>query len=291
MKKNFLTLVKGFVMGIAEVVPGVSGSTLALVMGIYSDFISFLFQISDFLKEILYLLIFKSNLKKVIAKFKKININFGVFLFFGMLFAIALFSNIIHSLFENNKQYVLAFFFGLVLASVFVPLGEIKKKGLKEWGLVLLSAVVFFALLSLRPYEFETVPHPLYFFLGGSIAICAMVLPGISGSFIFLMLGLYEFIVSHISNFTKFAFNSSETWNLISLALGIVLGFSVFVRILKKGLENHSAIIFSILAGIMIASLRVLWPFYGIMELIDFVFLSLLSLSGFVVVFFLRKLG
>ncbi len=131
----------------------------------------------------------------------------------------------------------------------------------------------------------------MYFFLGGSVAICAMVLPGISGSFVFLMLGLYEFIVNHISNLTRLEINSSEVLNLFSLFLGIVFGFSIFVRILKYGLRNYSAIIFAILTGIILASLKVLWPFTLELVLVEILLLSFVALLGFGVVSFLKKLG
>ncbi len=283
---NYPLFFKGFVMGIAEVVPGVSGSTLALVMKIYFAFISFLYQISNFLKEVLLFLIFKSNIKKVFHVFKKIDMFFGIFLFSGMFLAILLFSNIMSFLFEEYRDFVLAFFFGLVLSSIIVPWSSIKERSFGKIMLFVLSFLVFFLILSLKPYVFSDTPSPLYFLFGGSVAICAMVLPGISGSFVFLMLGLYEYIVGHISNFTKLNFETSEVLNIAFLFVGIVLGFSIFVRILQNALKSNSDVIFAILAGIMLASLRVLW--------IDFsqtVVLPLLALAGFGVVFFLRKLG
>ncbi len=111
-KENILVFVKGFIMGIAEVVPGVSGSTLALVMKIYYDFISFLYQISNFFKEIVLFLTFRSNLKKVKEIFKEINLTFGIFLFLGMFLAILSFSNLMSYLLLDYREFVLAFFFG-----------------------------------------------------------------------------------------------------------------------------------------------------------------------------------
>ena len=291
MKKHLQIFSKGFVMGIAEIVPGVSASTLALVMKIYFDFISFLYQISNFLKEALLFLIFKSNLEKLKSVFKEIDLKFGVFLFLGMLLAIVSFSNLMSYLLHNYREYVLAFFFGLVLASVSVPWKEIKEKGFKEVMLVIISFVIFFLLLSLRPYEMMQAPSPFYFFFGGAIAICAMVLPGVSGSFVFLMLGLYEFIVNYISNFSRFVFEPSEVLSILGVFLGIVFGFSIFVRILKNALQNHSSVIFAVLTGIILASLRVLWPYSEASILSEILSLSLVVLLGFGVVSFLKKLG
>lgn len=278
-------------MGIAEVVPGVSGSTLALVMKIYFDFISFLYQVSNFFKEIILFLTFKSNLKKVKEVFKEIDFVFGIFLFLGMFLAILSFSNLMSYLLLDYREFVLAFFFGLVLASVSIPWGQIKQKGFREFSLVSISFLIFFFVLSLNPISMAEAPHPLYFFLGGSIAICAMVLPGISGSFVFLMLGLYEFIVNHISNLTRLEIASNEVLNLFSLFLGIVFGFSIFVRILRHGLKNHSAIIFAILTGIILASLKVLWPYTQELLFTEILLLSFVALVGFGVVSFLKKLG
>jgi putative membrane protein len=284
--KHTSVFFKGFVMGIAEIVPGVSGSTLALVMKIYFQFISLLFEVSNLFKEILLLFIFKSNFQKISKVFKKIDLTFAFFLFGGMVLAILLFSNIMSYLLEERKEFVLAFFFGLVFASVFVPWAEIKKKTIKEILIVLFTFVLFFFLLSLKPYVLTETPHPIYFFFSGAVAICAMVLPGVSGSFIFLMLGVYEFIVNYIRNLTRLEIINSEILNLIFVFFGIVFGFSIFVRILKHGLKNHSPIIFSILTGIILASLRVLW-----VDFTQTLLLPLTSAVGFGVVFFLRKLS
>ncbi len=278
-------------MGIAEVIPGVSGSTLALVMGIYSRFITLLYQVSNFLKEIVLFFLFKSSYKNLVKRFKEIDMVFGIFLYFGRFLALILLSNIMYFLLEERREYILAFFFGLVLCSIAVPWGEIKKKGVKEVSLVFISAVVFFFILALKPYEFADLPHPLYFFFGGAVAICAMILPGISGSLVFLMLGLYKFIVEHVSSLTRLNFEIIEILNLFLVSLGIIFGFSIFVRFLKKGLENHSSTIYAILTGIVIASLRVLWPYSEVVELSEILVLTFVSSIGFGIVFFLRKLG
>jgi putative membrane protein len=287
--KNIVVLLKGFVMGISEVIPGVSGSTLALVMGIYKKFISFLYQISNVVKEIVKLLIFKSNFEKLKLVLKKVNIKFGIFLFLGMGLAIASLSNVLGYLLEEYREYVLAFFFGLVLASVMVPWGAIEKKTYKEILIVVVSLVIFLFVLSINPYTMTQVPHPLYFFFGGAVAICAMVLPGVSGSFVFLMLGIYEFIVQHIRNFTRLESTTSEIVNLVFLAFGILFGFTIFVRILRYGLKNHSSKIFAILTGIILASTKVLWPYNGTTDMRKILALSFVAMIGFLIVLILRK--
>jgi putative membrane protein len=286
-KNGILLFFKGFLMGIAEIVPGVSGSTLALIVGIYRDFISLLYQISNVVKEFVSLLLFKSDFQKFTKVFKKINFRFAIILFLGMLSAILLFSNVIDYLLIEHRNYVMAFFFGLVLASITIPWGEIKKKTGKEISIVIVTTILFFLILSIRPQVFAEAPHPLYFFLGGALGICAMVLPGVSGSFIFLMLGLYEYIVTFISNLTKLEVSYSEIIRLVSLALGIFFGFTIFVRVLKYGLKKHSSIIFAFLTGLMIASLRVLWPFDNSENIF---YITAIFMVGFVLVIFLKKI-
>ncbi len=295
-KKNFNVLLffKGFLMGIAEIIPGVSGSTLALIVGIYEDFISLLYGISNSVKEVFKFLIFQTTFEKVVEVFKKIDFKFAVILFLGMFSAILLLSNVVSTLLDSSGEYVMAFFFGLVLASVVIPWGRIKKKSFREVAIVLLVAVAFF--LILRPQDFSEMsnsdaPSLLYFFFGGALGVCAMVLPGVSGSFVFLMIGIYRYIVDYISNLTRLEFDSFEIFALVAVALGIFFGFTFFVRLLKYGLKNHSSIIFAFLTGLMLASLRVIWPYYDVVSFDGIALLSLTALVGFVMVSFLKKLG
>ncbi len=275
-------------MGIAEIIPGVSGSTIALIVGIYKDFISLLHQISDLVKEIFKLLFFKSSIKECVKTFKKINFRFAFLLFFGMLIAIALLSNVVSYLLGYHELYVMAFFFGLVLASITIPWGEIKEKTTKEFLIAGITAIIIFFALSLNPLEFEYAPSAWYFLLAGALGICAMVLPGVSGSFIFLMVGVYEYIIPFLSNMTRLNFDSSELIKLLGLIVGMFCGFVFFVRALKHALVNHSEKIFAFLTGLMIASLRVLWPFeMGRVD--EFPYFGLTALAAFLLVICLKK--
>lgn len=285
--QSIVIFIKGFLMGIAEIIPGVSGSTLALILGIYKSFINLLYQVSNVVKEFLSLLMFKSSFQKFWNVVKEIDFKFAILLFLGMVAAIATFSNIVSLLFEDYTEYVYGFFFGLILASITIPWNEIKEKTSREVMIVLITTIVFFFVLSLRPQVFSEVPSPIYFFFGGALGICAMVLPGVSGSFIFLLLGLYGFIVDFISKLTKLTISINEIYSLVALALGIFFGFTVFVRILKYGLKNHSSKIFAFLTGLMIASLRVLWPFEDFDNLL---YIAIVMVFGFLLVVFLRKL-
>lgn len=260
MKVKIVTVLQGMVMGIAEIIPGVSGSTLALVMGIYDNFIEFLSEVSDFLKGIIKFILRKESFSNLKERFKKINLRFGIFLLLGMVISLALFSNIITVLLEEYPQYVFSFFFGLVIASISIPWSEMKTRSIKQLLIVAITFIVFFIILGLKPATVVD-PSPLFLFFAGAAAICAMVLPGVSGSFIFLLLGVYDYVISLLRDLTKLSIDSTKIIAITAVALGIVVGFSIFVKFLKAGLKKYPSEIMAFLVGIMFASLRVLWPF------------------------------
>lgn len=260
MKVKIVTVLQGMVMGIAEIIPGVSGSTLALVMGIYDNFIEFLSEVSDFLKGIIKFILRKESFSNLKERFKKINLRFGIFLLLGMVISLALFSNIITVLLEEYPQYVFSFFFGLVIASISIPWSEMKTRSIKQLLIVAITFIVFFIILGLKPATVVD-PSPLFLFFAGAAAICAMVLPGVSGSFIFLLLGVYDYVISLLRDLTKLSIDSTKIIAITAVAFGIVVGFSIFVKFLKAGLKKYPSEIMAFLIGIMFASLRVLWPF------------------------------
>ena len=266
MKTRIITVLQGMVMGIAEIIPGVSGSTLALVMGIYDNFIEFLSEISDFFKSCIKFISRKESFSEVKKDFLSIRWNFGIFLIVGMGVSIVLFSHIISGLIEEHPQYIFAFFFGLVIASITIPWNEMKIKGFREFATIAITFVIFFVVLGLKPAIVEN-PSPLFLFFAGAVAICAMVLPGISGSFVMLLLGVYDYVIGLIKDFTKLSIDLNKVVALLSVVAGIVLGFSVFVKFLKLGLKKYPSEIMAFLIGIMLASLRVLWPFMDVSTL------------------------
>lgn len=248
-------------MGIAEVIPGVSGSTIALILGIYDDFINLLHSVSDIVKTVILFIIRKKSFKDVISSIKAVDIKFGIFLGIGMVISIAGFSHIFTFLLDKYPMYVYAFFFGLVISSVLFPFERMKSKGLKELVIFIVSFLVFFIILGIKPVSLTQDPPLLYVFFGGAIAICAMVLPGISGSFILLLLGLYNYIIETVKHLTKFDIEFSQIIMLVTLTLGIGTGFIIFVRILKVALSKFPSELMAFLIALMFASLRVIWPF------------------------------
>lgn len=265
LNRYLKTVSQGIVMGIAEIIPGVSGSTLALTMGIYDDFINFLHQISKFFKSFIKSVVKGFKFKYAIDSFKEINFKFGVFLILGMGISIALFSNVMSSLLHDYREYIFAIFTGLVLGSVSIPLQginpDLKRIKIKEILIIVCTFIIFFIVLGLKPLNIGGTPSILFMFVGGFLAISAMVLPGISGSFVMLLIGIYEYVLSLIKSSLSLNLDVVSVSNLFAFGLGVVLGFSIFVHFIKLAFEKFKNLILAFLVGIMLASLRVLWPF------------------------------
>jgi putative membrane protein len=261
-----MTILQGIVMGIVETIPGVSASTLALIMGIYDRFVDLLHQFSDVFKEKMLFFAGKSTPRKVWGKVLDIDYKFGGLLFFGMFTGIGIFSHIMSFLLTNYPAYTYGFFFGLIIASVSVPWSRIKKKTRTEWLIAGITAVVFFVFLGFKPAVIVGIPSPFLVFVAGFFAICAMVLPGISGSFVLLLFGLYDYVIEAVKNLTKLNVSQPEIINLFALAAGLTFGFATFVRLLKYILLKYPTYLMATLVGLMLGSLRVLWPFPRIEE-------------------------
>jgi putative membrane protein len=255
------TILQGFVMGVAEIIPGVSGSTLALAMGIYDEFINLLFSVSEFIKSLFKFITRKISFADLKQSFFNIQFVFGFYLVFGMAIAIALLAGVLSGLLVTNRYEVYAFFFGLVLTSIYLPYKEVGGFRLKEILVTVVTFVVFFVLFNISSVHFDTLPSPLYFLVGGMLAISAMVLPGVSGSFIMVLLGIYDFILGFIKKLLSLSITGEEFTSLVFFTFGVAFGFIFFVRLLKYTLKHYSSIVFSFLVGIMLASLKVLWPF------------------------------
>lgn len=256
-------ILQGAVMGVAEVIPGISGSTLALIMGIYDDFLILLHDISEIVKEFLKLFIGKSSVSDLKKLLKKPDIAFGVKLFVGMLITVLVFSNILTFLLDNYPRELFAVFFGVMLVSVQVPFKRIKKAGSKEYGIILLTTIIFFFIFGLDGVgQKETAPY-WYIFVGGVIGISGMVLPGVSGSFLLFLIGIYELIVNAVANITKlnFSVEPNPVVVLTVFSAGVLTGFSIFIRVLKYTIEKYPNYVMAFVTGLIIASLRAVWPF------------------------------
>jgi putative membrane protein len=281
LRSSLITILQGSVMGVAEVIPGVSGSTLALIMGIYDDFILLLHQISTFIKEIAKLLIGRSNLKRIKNEFVGINFAFGIKLFTGMFITVLVFSNVLTYMFETYPHYLLALFFGIILASIQVPLKRINPVTTKEILFILITAVVFFVIFGLKTTtQLESAPL-WYIFIGGVIGISGMVLPGISGSFLLYLLGIYELVISSVSALTKMQFNPENIQRIAVFGFGLITGFVTFIRIVKYALVHKHNLIMAFVTGLLIASLRAVWPYGDGSANINLYLITLITILSF----------
>jgi putative membrane protein len=233
-------------MGAADVIPGVSGGTMAYILGIYEDFID---AIKSF--DRLWLLsIVKLDLSTVISRPK---FRFIITLATGIIIALGLFTRVIPlpELLKAYPEQVYGLFFGLITGSSFILLGNIKNLRLNDLVFVIMGVVPSLIVFNLGPISIPDTS--IYVFLSGCIAISAMLLPGISGSFILLILNKYTYIFNAIGYF-----NLSV---LLPFAAGMLTGIVIFSRILSWVLHRFYRNTTLIITGILIASLWLIWPF------------------------------
>lgn len=230
-------------MGAADVVPGVSGGTVALITGIYTTLID---SIRAFDLELLRLL----SKGRVQACWQRVNGNFLLPLAAGIACSLFSLAKLISLALEQYPSHIYAFFIGLILASAVLLLRDIQQWRSALVVSLLLGAVLMLGISELRPMEIS--PSPIILFSAGAIAICAMILPGISGSFLLLMMGVYPFVLA--------AVHQLDIGTLAIFATGCVLGLLSFVRLLSWLLENYRDLLMSFLIGVLFASVKVLWP-------------------------------
>ena len=243
ISKYIAISIKGLAMGAADVVPGVSGGTIAFITGIYEEFINSLKSINlDALKKL------KSE--GIVEMWKHINGNFLVSLFIGIGISIVSLAKGITYLLEEFPVLLWAFFFGLIVSSSILVAKNVKKWSVGPFVSMAVGAVIAFYITVASPSETPT--DTWFVFLAGMIAICAMILPGISGAFILLLMGKYKMIVGAISEF--------DLKILITFALGCGTGLLSFSHVLSWMFKRFHDITIALLTGFMIGSLRKVWP-------------------------------
>ena len=250
--KDYLMVgVKGACMGAADVIPGVSGGTIAFITGIYDEFVGSIARVdSEAVK-----LLFKGKIKDF---WKHINGWFLLSVLAGIGVSVVSLAGIMQSLLSNHPVQTWAFFFGLIVASSLFILRGISGWKALDAGLLALGVVLGVTVCTLSPTQ---TPEALWFiFLSGAIAICAMILPGISGSFILLILGKYQFIMGAISGLVSgenFVQNLAVMATFMVGAVVGILGFSKFLHWLLARWNKETLIV---LAGFIIGSLVKVWP-------------------------------
>ncbi len=239
----------------AEVVPGVSGGTIAFITGIYERLI---FAIKSVDLE-LFKLLGKGQIKKVWAK---IDGNFLALLLGGMFLGIAIGVFVISWLLENKPIAIWAFFFGLILASCFVIGKDIKVWNTGTVVALLLGAVLVYYVTVAVPSTGNTA---LWFvFICGMVAISALLLPGLSGSFILLLLGMYTYILPKVKDVLSGDLSGLSV--LITFGIGCLTGLLSFSRLLSWAFKNFEKITLAFLTGLMIGSLNKVWPWQEVLS-------------------------
>lgn len=251
-KINYLIIyLKGMAMGISDLIPGISGGTIALITGVYDDFISSLNNLK--IKNI------RSIIKSdFFLKFKEFKFDFLIFLALGIISSILIFSKIISNLLINYPQEISSFFFGLILASIPFILKGIKVFSFNYLPFLIGSILITSYLLGLNNINGEI--SLIYIFICGFFCSCAMILPGISGAYILLIFSSYDFILEKLNIFlTDFNFNDF-IWIGVFI-LGILTGILTFSRFVKYLLHKHKNKTIVSLSGLIIGSLPILIPF------------------------------
>ena len=241
---NFIILaIKGFLMGAANVIPGVSGGTMALILGIYEELIDAIRSINlRFLRLI--------TLFKIREAITSVPWTFLLPLGLGILLATFSLAKALGWLLDSYPVIVWSFFFGLILSSVITVSRVVKK-----WRITTIVAIAFgtiaaYFLFGIMPVA--TPNAPWFIFVSGFIAICAMILPGISGAYILVLLGKYRYILE--------ALNNKDFFTLFIIASGAVVGLISFAQVLGWLLKRYHDLTMAILIGLMLGSLRKIWP-------------------------------
>ncbi len=248
---------KGMAMGIAEVIPGVSGGTIAFITGIYE-------QLIDTIKNILGPEVFRSLAADGLAgAWKKANGNFLVMLLGGMAVGIIVGVLGVTHLLENYPELLWAFFFGLIIASALYIGRQVTSWGMVEIILLVAGTAIAYYITIASPAQGSS--SLIMVFIAGAIAISALILPGISGSFILLLMGMYTIIIPTVKEALK-TFNTESLTVLVVFALGCLLGLATFSRVLSWTFKNYHNQTLAILTGFMIGSLNKIWPWRNVLE-------------------------
>jgi len=293
----FVILLKGIAMGAADVVPGVSGGTIAFISGIYNELIDSINQFNF------------SKLKMLrnegfVTTFKAVNGYFLLSLFTGIGISVLSLAKLFKYLLETYPILVWAFFFGLVLASIIFIAKQINKWTIFNVVLLIVgSAIAYY--ITIIPAMGSSNSSPIFLIFAGALAICAMILPGISGAFILLLLGAYKPALDAIHN--------HNLKQISFLAIGAIIGLLSFAKVLKWLFEHYKNATLAILTGFVIGSLNKIWPWKEVLNKVEIngktkilqersispfgiednhLFIAiLLALLGFSLIIILEKLG
>lgn len=243
--KDFIVIgLKGVAMGAADVVPGVSGGTIAFISGIYEELLTSISNVNFSLLKTL-------KTEGIKTAWTQVNGSFLLSLFVGIFVSIVSLAKAIKWMLENEPILLWSFFFGLVLASVIYIAKQITKWNVFTFVLLILGAVLAYYITTLNPLVSEN-SSPLFLFLAAALAICAMILPGISGAFILVLLGAYKPVLA--------AVNNRDFTTVAIVGAGAIAGLLTFSRVLKWLFTNFKNYTLAVLTGFIIGSLNKIWP-------------------------------
>lgn len=267
---NYLIdLFKGLLIGVANIIPGISGGTFALILGIYERLINAIGNINiEFVKELFS--------RRILSALKRMDFWFLVRIFLGAIISIVLLSRVIEYFLEQQHDPTYAFFVGLIIPSIAVPWKMMQRRKMPEF-IWFMAGAIFLLVLSigfghlndqkleikaqaelLTAVDLHSFWQLIFAAISGALAISAMILPGISGSFVMLLLGQYKNMVT--------AINNRDLIFIAALGAGMVIGIIMFTRLLNLLLKKFHSQTIAFLIGLMIASLYTLWPFKKVIE-------------------------
>ena len=236
----------GVLMGAADVVPGVSGGTVALVLGIYQRLVDAIRRAAKAPVPLA-----KGDLGSFRAALKSLDFIFLVPLGIGIVLAVGSLAGPIETQLHDNPEEMAGLFFGLVAASIVVALRLIERPTLAHYQLMAAVGAVVFILLGFQSGPVHD-PSPAVLVGAGALAVCAMILPGVSGSFILLMIGMYSAVIGAVSD--------RDFVDILFVALGAAIGLAVFSSALGWIMDRRRDLVTAAMVGLMLGSLRVLWP-------------------------------
>ena len=299
MKKYVILILKGFSMGAANVIPGVSGGTIALITGIYEELID---SLKSFNIQALKLLL-KGEFKTFISH---INLKFLFAVFFGTALSIISLARVLEYFFKQNEQMVWSFFFGLIIASIYYVAKMINSWNISSIVFLLVGITFATSLAFLKPLSENSSSY--YLFICGIVSVASMILPGLSGSYVLILMGNYHLIMLH-----SVSDPFSNLNILFPVILGSIIGFLTLSHSISYILKKHYDSTISLLTGFIVGSLLIIWPWKVPLETIlgrngdlkvisynwilpDFaaienIYCFILILAGIAVVFLIEFLG
>lgn len=299
MKKYVILILKGFSMGAANVIPGVSGGTIALITGIYEELID---SLKSFNIQALKLLL-KGEFKTFISY---VNLKFLSAVFFGTALSIISLARVLEYFFKQNEQMVWSFFFGLIIASIYYVAKMINSWNISSLVFLLIGITFATSLAFLKPLSENSSSY--YLFICGIVSVASMILPGLSGSYVLILMGNYHLIMLH-----SVSDPFSNLNILFPVILGSIIGFLTLSHSISYVLKKHYDSTISLLTGFIVGSLLIIWPWKVPLETIlgrngdlkvisynwilpDFsaienIYCFILILAGIAVVFLIEFLG